>query len=279
MWFGLLRRPSATWIPGSNAAPGLRAAACCCWNSRRLNDPELRAALARAVDREALVREVAPGRARPLFSHFPVGLWYEPQLPAPTANAEAAREQLARLGWLPNGDRLSRQGRPLAFRLIVPEGNAQRLALAQALTGQWQALGADVRIELVPATELVGARLATGQFDAVLLGRAETPDWDVSAEWHSRRGSLHFTGAADPRLDLLLEALADEFDITRIPERVQAVEQRLRELHLALPLLGDEPQIGLHRERFHDRPGIHLRELLQPAAVASPSLQMREPKE
>ncbi len=249
------------------------------WNSRRLGDPGLRAALARAVDRDALVREVAPGRARPLFSHFPVGLWYEPPLPAPAANAEAAREQLARLGWLPDGDHLRRQGSPLAFSLLVPEGNAQRLALAQALAGQWRALGAEIRVEAVPAANLVSDRLATGQFDAVLLGRAETLEWDVADGWHSQRGSLNFTGAADPRLDLLLEALADEFDITRIPERVLAVEQRLRDLHLALPLLGDEPQLGLQRDRFRDRPGASLRELLRPAAVSSPSLQMREPKE
>lgn len=249
------------------------------WNSRHLGDPGLRAALALAVDRAALVREVAPGRARPLFSHFPVGLWYEPALPEPSANAVAAREQLARLGWLPDGGQLRRQGRPLEFSLLVPEGNAQRLALAQALAGQWRALGAEVRVEPVPAADWVGTRLATGQFDAVLLGRAGTLDWDVSADWHSRRGSLNFSGAADPRLDLLLEALADEFDTSRIPERVLAVEQRLRELQLALPLLGDEPQIGLSRDRFRERPGASLRELLRPAAATSPSLQMREPKE
>jgi hypothetical protein len=249
------------------------------WNSRRLDDPKLRAALALAVDREALVREVAPGRARPLFSHFPVGLWFEPQLPAPATNAETALEQLARLGWLPDGGKLRRQGRPLEFSLIVPEGNAQRLALAKALAGQWRALGAKVRVEPVPADGLVNERLATGQFDAVLLGRAGTLDWDVSADWHSRRGSLNFSGAADPRLDLLLEALADEFDTSRIPERVQAVERRLRDLHLALPLLGDEPQIGLRRDRFRDRAGASLRELLRPAAPTPLQFQMREPKE
>lgn len=249
------------------------------WNSHRIDDPDLRAALALAIDREALVREVAPGRARPLYSHFPTGLWYEPQLPAPAPDAEAARARLARLGWLPDGGVLRRQGRPLAFTLIVPEGNAQRLALAHALAGQWQPLGVDVRVEPVPASRLVSDRLATGRFDAVLLGRANTLEWDVSEEWHSRRGSLNFAGAADPRLDLLLEALADEFDISRIPGRVQAVEARLRDLHLALPLLGDEPEIGLRRDRFHDRPGTSLRDLLKPASVPSPQLKMLEPKE
>lgn len=267
----------APWLERRAAPP--RGRVLLLWNSRRVEDPDLRAALALAVDRDALVREVAPGRARPLFSHFPVGLWYEPQLPPPAPNAEAARANLARLGWLPADGKLRRQGRPLALSLIVPEGNAQRLALAQALATQWRALGAEVRVEPVPASELVSGRLATGQFDAVLLGRAETLDWDVADNWHSRRGSLNFTGAADPRLDLLLEALADEFDITRIPERVQAVEQRLRDLHLALPLLGDEPQIGLHRDRFRNRPGASLRELLRPATAPSPSLQMRAPKE
>ncbi len=265
------------WLERRAAPP--RGRVLLLWNSRRLDDPDLRAALALAVDREALVQKVAPGRARPLFSHFPAGLWYDPPLPAPVADAEAARAGLARLGWLPDNGRLRRQGQSLAFSLLVPEGNAQRLALADALAGQWRALGAEVRIEPVPAADLVGAHLATGQFDAVLLGRAETLDWDVADDWHSRRGSRNFTGAADPRLDLLLEALADEFDITRIPERVRAVEQRLRDLNLALPLLGDEPQIGLRRDRFRDRPGASLRELLRPATATSPSLQMREPKE
>lgn len=267
----------APWLERRAAPP--RGRVLLLWNSRRLDDPELRAALALAVDREALVREVAPGRARPLFSHFPAGLLYDPRLPAPAPDAEAARARLARLGWLPGDGGLRRQGRPLAFNLIVPEGNAQRLALAQALAHQWQALGADVRVEPVSAAGLVDDRLATGRFDAVLLGRADTPDWDVSDGWHSRRGSFNFSGAADPRLDLLLEALSDEFDTSRIPERVQAVEQRLRELHLALPLLGDEPEIGLSRHRFQNRPGTSLRELLRPATPPPLQLQMREPKE
>ena len=249
------------------------------WNSRRFDNPELRAALSLAVDREALVREVAPGRARPLFSHFPVGLWYEPQLPPPVPNPEMARASLARLGWLPDGKRLQRQGQALSFNLLVTEGNSQRIALAQALAQQWRQLGAEVRIEPVPAASLVSEHLATGRFDAVLLGRTDTPDWDVSDHWHSRRGRFNFTGAADPRLDLLLEALADEFDITRIPERVLAVEQRLRDLHLALPLLGDEPEIGLRRNRFGDRPGASLRELMKPPAAPSLPLKMLEPKE
>lgn len=253
------------------------------WNSRseRVGDPALRAALGLAIDREALVQAVAPHRARPLFTHFSSDLWYEPDLPNPIADVTAARTALDQLGWLPVEGKRSRQGRLLEFSLLVPEGNSQRQLLAEALSRQWRSLGVNVRVEPVPAADLVGERLVPGRFDAVLLGREDTPEWDVTEWWHSRsrRTGLNFSGVADPRLDLLLEALADEFDTSRIPERVRAVEQRLRDLQVALPLLGDEPEIGLRRDRFADRSGASLRDLLRPAAPPPLQLKMLEPKE
>ncbi|HRJ11173.1 MAG TPA: ABC transporter substrate-binding protein, partial [Prosthecobacter sp.] len=247
------------------------------WNARspRVADPGLRAALDRMLDRSALAEK---NTAQVSDSFFPEGMWFTP--PARQRPPEpGAAEQLRNLGWLQDLEGVwKKNGVPLEFTLLAPEDNAPRLALAQAMALQWLDAGARASIETLPQNSIIGERLATCRFDAVMLGRLNEPGYDMSAWWHSG-GRLNYSGLADARLDLLLEALASEFDLTRVPARALAVEERLRELHIALPLLADAPHAAVSRARFAGRPGSTLRELLSPAAPLPPNLKMLEPKE
>lgn len=260
------------------------------WNTRspRLASPALREALALAVDRDALISELLGGQGRPAEGLFQPGIWFDPQLPPLRHDPGQAREKLIAAGWLQDVAGLARQGaQPLEFDLLVTAGHAQREQLAQLLAWQWSRLGARVTITRVPPERLVSGHLAPGRFDAVLLGLDYTPDWDPSEFWHSRaRGQgLNFAGVADPQLDLLLEALAGEFDPAQVPARARAVELRLRELHAFLPLLGDLQPLALRADRFPElagadpRQGLTLRGLLRPRIVPPLGLKMLVPDE
>lgn len=246
------------------------------WNVKTplLADARLRAALGHLLDREALASQAG---ARVLDSWMPAGLWFSPALP-PAQSPDGA-PTLRSLGWLTDiTGFVKKNAQPLHFTLRVASDNAPRTALAHAMAAQWSKAGVRVTVEALRADRLIEEHLTTGRFEAVLLGRGQSTSWDASAWWHST-GTLNFSGLTDPRLDLLLEALSQEFDLTQVPRRVEAVEQRLRELHSALPLIADAPFAGFARTRFASVPGTTLKELLTPTAPTPVKLEMLEPKE
>lgn len=257
------------------------------WNTKspHLNDANVRQALGQAVDRKELLSGVLEGRGRLAEGLFPPDLWLTPPRTPLKFDLTAATERLASVGWLKDVSGLAKKGtQTLEFEILFTAGNAQRQQLAEALAWQWAQVGARVTITAVPASDLVSQRLAPGRFDAVLLGLNDELSWDHSAFWHSRemgRG-LNFAQVADPQLDLLLEALAGEFDPLQVPARAQAVEERLMALHPMLSLFGDQQTLGLSMRSFPQLPvtSTTLRDLLNPhGSPAAFNLQMRAPDE
>ncbi len=99
---------------------------------------------------------------------------------------------------------------------------------------------------------------------------------------------MNFSGLADPQLDLLLEALASEYDPSQLPGRAKAAEDRWMALHPMLPLFSDLQQVALSRSRFQKpesaaQPyGLTLRDLVWPETVLEQNaveLRMMMPKE
>lgn len=138
---------------------------------------EVRRALAMAVDRARLLRSVFGD-----FAKVPPGpmseLWWiwDPEIPQlPYDTAQAARLLGAR-GWRDrDGDGVrDRDGTPLAFRLVVPTTSAPRRQYARLLQEQFRGLGVRVEIDEVESTVL-GQRITTGNFDAVILARNNDP--------------------------------------------------------------------------------------------------------
>jgi len=255
-----------------------------------LADTRVRHALGLALDREALRRAMPAGLGHTHDSFFPPGLWFS----TPSATAPADLKQALRLlteaGWLRDVEgRLRRGTEEMRLRLVIPNGNTDRLRLAQALVQQWQEIGARVEVVEVEAQSYL-MELQAGRFDAALVGGELAPGWDVLPFWHSgQSGGLgrNVSQVTDPKLDLLLEALVSEFDATQIPARAAAVEARLRELQPAMPLFTDLAEIAVREARFPGLPdldtsrGVTLQELLPaltPAKRPRVKLEMLSPK-
>jgi ABC-type transport system substrate-binding protein len=256
------------------------------WNTRSpvLQDPRVRAALALATDRRALAAQLPGGVGQPVEGWFRPGLWYTPVRTEQSADLPAAERLLAEAGWLRDVAGSVRNARQtLALELLTTAGNPWRRQLTEALARQWQQLGASVTVTEAPHQELFSLRLEPGRFDAVILGVDYELNWDITDFWRSD-GGLNFSGLADARLDLLIDALAAEYEPPRVPERAKAAEDRLLELNVFLPLFSDLQEVALHRQVFPQSAdlsvGARLRDLLLPAAPAradSTNLRMRLP--
>jgi len=217
-----------------------------------VKDIEVRQALSLALNREALSHEIPGGRARLHDGFFPPGRWFSAEPTAFTYDPKAAAQLFAKAGWLRDvSGNLKKAGQPMHLRILVPEGNDERLRLAQALALSWRKAGLVLQVDAV-AGNRYRSDLQAGRFDLAFLGSEFSPGWDILPLWHSSQVSLgmNISRIADPQLDLLLDALVSEFDSSHILRRASAVESRLVELRPALPLFTDVADIAIRPDRF-----------------------------
>lgn len=165
--------------------------------------PEVRQALAYALDRQALVDKVLSGQGT-LFEgpYLPSSWAYNPsQLTAYSYDPMTATTRLEAAGWtLANGQTVRQNGEtPLTIRLLTLDAEPY-LSLAAAIQAQWTAVNLNTTIS---TTTSLRDALATGQFDAALLDIAPTTDPDLYdfwsqeamvrgqnyAQWNNRRAS------------------------------------------------------------------------------------------
>jgi len=150
-------------------------------------DRDLRRALAMAVDRGGMLRNVfgdfakiPPGPLSQLSS-----IWDPETRGLPHDSAQAAR-LLTRLGWIDSdsdGVR-DRAGQKLAFRILVPTTSAIRRQYGRLLQEQFRTFGADVQLDEVDLG-LFSERARTGRFDAVLYtwNTDPTPSSSIPQTW------------------------------------------------------------------------------------------------
>ncbi|MCX7839475.1 MAG: ABC transporter substrate-binding protein [Anaerolineae bacterium] len=177
-------------------------------------DKVVRQALLYALDRQRLIDEVLQGQG--VIAHSPIGPsnWaYYSRVPIYPYDAQRAQTLLDGAGWRDsNGDGTRDKDRmELAFNLITPD-DATRVALAQAIAQQWQAIGVRATVQIVPTSLLVSQILRPRQFDAVLYEwRTLSNDPDQYENWHQTQvpGSTglgqNYTGLNDRDISEALE--------------------------------------------------------------------------
>jgi peptide/nickel transport system substrate-binding protein len=133
-------------------------------------DRELRRALTRALDRRSMVRNVFDSLAAPALGPFARASSTADTTIAQLAHDPAgAARTLDSLGWRDaDGDGVrERNGRALAFTLIVPATSAARLKFAVLIQEQLRNAGARVAVEQLDFNAFL-ARMSQGRFDAAM---------------------------------------------------------------------------------------------------------------
>jgi peptide/nickel transport system substrate-binding protein len=209
-------------------------------------DPKVRTALLQAIDRDALVAGPLAGLAVRADSLIPPSSpVFDAAASPPKAYApDAAREALTAAGWTQTGGSWRPNGAtdPVTIEVLSPEepANPVAYAAAAAVTAAWRGIGFSARQVPLPASELLGQRLPTGDFQAAVLPVALGLDPDLYpllAASQTRTGGSNVSGLQDPELDRLLEAARTSLGADERRAAYTALQERLAAYQYLLPLV------------------------------------------
>jgi peptide/nickel transport system substrate-binding protein len=208
-------------------------------NDGPLTDQELRRALARGLDKDALIKQALSGQVARLDTPILPGWWaasedvvwylYDPQ---------RAAESLTALGWELGSDGVRvKDGKPLALPLIT-DGAPDRVVAAQEIARQWAALGVKVDVQQLDSAALT-KRLEAHDFILALHGWQRLgPDPDVYSLWHSSQAARgdNYAGLRDSQIDELLTNARQDLDIPARSASYAAFQQRWIDLAPSITL-------------------------------------------
>jgi peptide/nickel transport system substrate-binding protein len=212
---------------------------------RAFQDPAIRRGLLESIDRDAIVREVLGGLASRANSMIPpsAAMFDAGASPDVAYDQAAARKALLDAGWRESGGSWIPKGAtdPLVVELLSPEEAANPVAYAAArkVVDDWHALGLAVKLVPLPATDLLGDRLAHGKFQAAVVPLAIGLDPDVYpllAASQTRTGGSNISGLQDPALDKLLVAARTPVDVHGRTAAYADLQKELAAQQFVLPL-------------------------------------------
>ncbi len=174
-------------------------------------DRALRRALASALDRRTMVRNVFDTLAAVSLGPFTRAQpSADTTVVQPVYDPAAAARALDALGWRagPDGVR-ARGGRRLSFTLITPISSDSRTRYAVLIQEQLRRVGVEVRIESLEFVAFI-TRLRERRFDAVVDGRLLEPSardlWDTwTTAAANAPGGDNLSGYANPTFDAALD--------------------------------------------------------------------------
>ncbi len=213
------------------------------WNERLpiFAEPEVRRALATAIDRQTLVDAVLRGHGRVAVSPVLTWLWAFDDTLAPLPfDPEAARAALAAAGFAAGGDGvLARGGERLAFELLAGSGFRPHLDAATMIQEQLGRIGVAVRIRSLEHNTYVDA-LLSHEYEAAIGSWNIDTSLDLAYAFHSA-GDYNFIGYANPEVDRLIDESKLENDL----------ESKRRLLHRLQRILHEEQPYAMLWEPLH----------------------------
>jgi ABC-type transport system substrate-binding protein len=180
-----------------------------------MQDPRLRLALLRAIDRPSLVSGLLAGSGRRADSPIPPSSWAFDASAAPAVlyDPAVAASILKKAGWkkATGGWTAPNAKKPFTIELIAPDpgSNPTVAAVAAAVAVDWRTLGFTVNLQSLSPTDFVDKHLATGAFDAAIVDINVGLDPDLYpfyASTQTTTGGANITGIQLPALDTKLKA-------------------------------------------------------------------------
>lgn len=155
-----------------------------------LADRRVRAAIAAAIDKEALARQLTFGQVRTATEDLPNWIWaFDPSVASMAFNPAAAGALLASAGWIAGADGVMRKdGRPLDLLLAADSASATDRSVSLLIQASLRRIGIPVAVKYYPPDILYGAAemggvLHGGKFDLLVLGWFSGTDPDNSSQF------------------------------------------------------------------------------------------------
>jgi len=217
------------------------------------SDPNVRTALAKAIDRTPIIESLLFGLSEAATS--PVGLgWAAPEgLSNPAYDPEGAIVLLEEAGWVDgDGDGIREKGgETLTLEISTPAGQQVRELTEQVLQEQFLAVGIELVINNVPAATLFGnwqenGKLKRGDFDIVMdtWGADLDPDAFLSTLFRSDQipqeantgEGWNFFRLENPTLDAAIDAGRATLDIDARKAAYRTVVEEVLAAGVYIPL-------------------------------------------
>lgn len=213
-----------------------------------LHDRRVRRAITLAIDREAIVQAVYGGKYQ--VAHT----WLAPQHPASHPGVQRyrydpayARALLAEAGFTlgPDGILRDQEGRRVEMTLVTTAGFSAREQVAQIIKAQLREVGIDLRIDLRPASVLIGTIIRRRQFPHMALwSTLFSPESTGYEGFHSSQvpseangwEGFNTMGWRNVENDRLLEAIAQELQQQKRIRLLRRQQEVFAEDLPALPL-------------------------------------------
>jgi peptide/nickel transport system substrate-binding protein len=218
-----------------------------------LADPNVRAALAMAIDRTPIIENLLFGLSEAADS--PIGLgWAAPEgLTNPPYDPEGAMALLEESGWVDSdGDGIrEKDGETLTLEISTPAGQQVRELTEQVLQEQFKAVGIELVINNVPAATLFGSwdengKLKRGDFDIAMdtWGADLDPDAFLSTLFRSDQIPQESTGGEgwnffrlqNDTLDAAIDAGRSTLDIEARQDAYRIVVEEVLDAGVYIPL-------------------------------------------
>jgi peptide/nickel transport system substrate-binding protein len=203
------------------------------FNSKRniLKTVEVRKALATAIDRTALVRDVLHGSAVVVDGPF------APAIPGfagplqPAFSTEEANRILETAGWKrQEGSGIRKKGNDeLALSLSVVD-QPDDLSIGELVKKNWEAVGAKVELKPYDPTRIAKEVVKTRDYDAFIYGEILSPDGDLYPFWHSSQETdpgLNLSRFYNKDADKLLDELRTATNPAQIADKRIAFQKLL----------------------------------------------------
>jgi peptide/nickel transport system substrate-binding protein len=162
-------------------------------------DPQVRRAIAMAIDRKAIIDQVLQGQAVAAVGPIPKAItWaYDAAATPPPYDPAGAARLLESAGWSrqPDGSRVH-AGTTLGFQLVVAGDLPPYQEVAQKVADDLSQVGVDVTVQPEPTPVLIHDALNPRTFQMALTAFDNGPDPDVFPFWHSTQshpGGFNFT--------------------------------------------------------------------------------------
>ncbi len=220
------------------------------WNldSGPLSEISVRKALAKGVDLKRVRRDSINQFQQPTESLFyPAVPYCDEKMTLPLYDPAEAGRMLDEAGYtLKEGEaiRSDAEGTPFSFKLTVNEGNADHRSFAAELAAQWAALGVGVEVDPVTREVMMTDRLATREFDALILNWELPLERDRYTTWHSSgigNGSNLF-GLRNQLVDETVTKLRYEEDIIHVKRLTARLQREIADLQPCL-FIGDSGRL------------------------------------
>ncbi|MFL5779378.1 MAG: ABC transporter substrate-binding protein [Chloroflexota bacterium] len=246
------------WSRPAELAAGERPAAVCARNVLVTGrgpgcptaDARLRAGIAAAIDKSAIVREVLGGRAVVTDSAVPADAWFATSDAPVPADPGAARAALDAAGWRAGPDGVRVKDGLRAVIELCALNDPTSTETVSLIAAQLKDIGITVVAHLATADELYAdptdatdpeaCSLAGGNFDAALVPvTSPTDPLGFFFAYHGSQVSPDGTniGAVhDPAIDAALETVATSADPAAIQDAMVAFQTAYRSSAAAVPL-------------------------------------------